>query len=604
MRRLGCLTALALSLWAAAPDPAAPLPPPSTWVRRRLSLGESHRYTVPLRPDQYFQVVAAQDAVDLVLRLRAPDATLLLQADAARLGPERLSWIALLPGPHVLEVSPRRPAGSGPYRLKVEALRSPLPSDRNLAAAAQSFSQGEQLRARGATSQSMEAYRQTLSLSTAAADPRGQALALHRLCLVHQDLAQPESALDACNRALPLWRALRDAPAEAATLIARGMAYRQLGDNRKTPDFQRALTLSRALADSVGVADALLQLGIDSDGAGRRPAALRCLERALALYRSARVDEGVTAALSRLAMVHQGLGRPQTAVALLLELLQQSRTAGDRPGESRVLQDLGLLHEMSGRYVQSLDYLRQALAIRHTQPDQRAIASTLAAMGNVEISLGRLDDAREHLASAVAIQESFRRTLAIPVHRLSYFALKEGYYKKYMDVLVQIQRQRPSPSVLAAAFEAGEHIRARTLMESLDPSAEPLTLSQIRREALDDDTVLVEYALDSTRRSYMWAVSRREIVVFDLPHSDYIEGSARRLHQILSDAARWTRDPRAAYRQYWIEASALSRMVIAPAAGLLSGKRVLAATEGALDLVPFAVLPDPGAPAAPLASNH
>ncbi|MGE3840180.1 MAG: CHAT domain-containing protein, partial [Vicinamibacterales bacterium] len=142
-----------------------------------------------------------------------------------------------------------------------------------------------------------------------------------------------------------------------------------------------------------------------------------------------------------------------------------------------------------------------------------------------------------------------------------------------------------------ARAEAGDTARARLV--------EPATLSpEALRALLDDDTTLLEYALGTTQ-SYLWVVTSREIHTFTLAPRAQIEMAARSVHHDLLNATD-APQPGAEARRL-----ALARLVIAPAASKLSGRRLAIVATGALSLVPFAALPfeGPGAPPALLTSR-
>ncbi|HEX6740080.1 MAG TPA: CHAT domain-containing protein, partial [Vicinamibacteria bacterium] len=121
----------------------------------------------------------------------------------------------------------------------------------------------------------------------------------------------------------------------------------------------------------------------------------------------------------------------------------------------------------------------------------------------------------------------------------------------------------------------------------------PLGLAEIRRQVLDADTVLLEYALGE-RGSQAWVASASGLAVHALPPRDEIERAARRLHQAASA-------PPAERAAGWSEAAAeLSRLVLPPDLAGLSAKRLLVVAPGALQYVPFAALPLPGAGAQPV----
>ena len=61
---------------------------------------------------------------------------------------------------------------------------------------------------------------------------------------------------------------------------------------------------------------------------------------------------------------------------------------------------------------------------------------------------------------------------------------------------------------------------------------EPLNLKSIQTEVLDNNSLLLEYALGD-ERSYLWAITRTEISSYQLPGRQEIETSARDTYDLL-----------------------------------------------------------------------
>jgi len=129
-----------------------------------------------------------------------------------------------------------------------------------------------------------------------------------------------------------------------------------------------------------------------------------------------------------------------------------------------------------------------------------------------------------------------------------------------------------------------------------------LSTSEIQ-QLLDDDTLLLEYALGD-ERSFVWVVAKSSIATYKLPKRQEIESAARRAYYLLrarnSEAtiqgqterqirANWTRLD----AEYSIVARELSRMILSPIATRLQQKRLLIVSDGALQYIPFAALPTP-----------
>jgi CHAT domain-containing protein len=130
---------------------------------------------------------------------------------------------------------------------------------------------------------------------------------------------------------------------------------------------------------------------------------------------------------------------------------------------------------------------------------------------------------------------------------------------------------------------------------------QPLSLTQIQRQTLDGETMLLEYAL-TPERSYLWAVTAASIQSYRLPPRAAIEAAARRVYDLMTarnqrqeSETEEQRKARIAQAdaQFPEASAALSRMLLAPVASQLGTKRLLVVTQGALQLIPFAALPEP-----------
>ena len=117
---------------------------------------------------------------------------------------------------------------------------------------------------------------------------------------------------------------------------------------------------------------------------------------------------------------------------------------------------------------------------------------------------------------------------------------------------------------------------------------QPLGLEEVQAQALDAETVLLEYAFGE-KSGYVWVVTKDGLAVHRLPARVDIERAAQRVRERLSapptdaGAGEWP----AAVRE-------LSALVLPPGLDRLKAKRLLVVAPGALQYVPFAVLPVSG----------
>ena len=142
----------------------------------------------------------------------------------------------------------------------------------------------------------------------------------------------------------------------------------------------------------------------------------------------------------------------------------------------------------------------------------------------------------------------------------------------------------------------GDIRRASPSFASITEPA-PLRIQEIRDMVLDSDTTLVEYSLGKVAASYVFVLSRDSLRVFPLPPRAVIDAASQRVIRSLTDKKRTD-------MEFASAAAELSRLILAPLGPLRTGQRLLIVSDGALNLVPFSALPDPGKAGAYLFSNH
>lgn len=128
-----------------------------------------------------------------------------------------------------------------------------------------------------------------------------------------------------------------------------------------------------------------------------------------------------------------------------------------------------------------------------------------------------------------------------------------------------------------------------------------LTGKEVQQQLLDDETVLIEYSLGE-QHSHVFALTPTTLNSYELPKRAAIEQQARLVYSLLASRNRNVESETAAKKQirlrreqaqYKRAAAELSRMLLAPVAEQIKGKRLLIVTDGALGYIPFAMLPAP-----------
>ena len=137
-------------------------------------------------------------------------------------------------------------------------------------------------------------------------------------------------------------------------------------------------------------------------------------------------------------------------------------------------------------------------------------------------------------------------------------------------------------------------------------ATEPISLADIQQKVLDDNTVLLEYALGNDA-SYLFAATRSGISVFKLPaKSQFTELATSFREQLIPESlvrsivstnateqqrgVGLSQAPPEEVGQFATASNALYKLAIEPASGLIGDRRLLIVADGALNYVPFEAL--------------
>jgi CHAT domain-containing protein/Tfp pilus assembly protein PilF len=511
----------------------------------------------------------------------------------------------------------------------------------------------------GELQKSLEYYRDSQRLLHDTGNRFDEAFVLDNMGQVYNQMGEPQKAQQYYDQALEIRRALADRAGQATTLHNIGNHYLDLGElERALEYYDQSLSLKRAVGDAREESYTLDSIGGVYLSKGELQKALDYHNQSLVLRRKVSDQYGEAYALTNIGAVYDQLGELQKALDYFEQALKIRRTVGDRYGEASSLHKVGTIYAKLRKADLALEYYNQALELSRTLRYQTRETEILLSIARHDRERGNILEATRQVETALNIIESTRTKVASQGLRSSYLASKRAFYELYVDLLMQMHRSQPSRGYDAAALNASERARARSLLdiltesradirEGIDPALlererllqqqlsakserltrllggkhteeqkitaskelqgvlndyrdiqekirarsphyaaltqpQPLSLKEIQ-QLLDEDTVLLEYALGE-ERSYLWAVTTTTIRSFELPRRAEIEPAARRVYELLA----------AQTDNLYPEAlTNLSQILLSPAADQLGKKRLLIVSEGTLQYIPFAALPVP-----------
>jgi CHAT domain-containing protein/tetratricopeptide (TPR) repeat protein len=320
----------------------------------------------------------------------------------------------------------------------------------------------------GELQKALDYYDQALPLTRAVGDRGGEARTLSNIGAVYNALGEKQKALDYYDQALPLTRAVGDRGGEAVTLNNIGRVYDDLGEKQKALNYyDQALPLRRAVGDRGGEARTLSNIGLVYSALGEKQKALDYYDQALPLLQAVGDRSGEATTLSNIGAVYNALGEKQKALDYYDQALPLRRAVGDRSGEATTLNNIGTVYSDLGEKQKALDYLNQALPLSQAAGDRTQEAQTLGNIAITKARSGNLTEALIDIQAAIEIVEDLRSKIGSQDLRASYFATVQGYYKFYIELLMQLHQQNPNEGYDALALHISERSRARSLAELL-----------------------------------------------------------------------------------------------------------------------------------------
>lgn len=489
---------------------------------------------------------------------------------------------------------------------------------------------------KGEKKSAFDSYRKALQLFRTIGDRQGEAATLNSTGRAYEDLNAPQLALDHYKLALTIFQQSKNRDAEAVTLYYLGRVCRTLADDEQAiVYYQQSLALSRSLGKQRIENYALTDIAsIKATNRGQHRPALLEFGKALNFYRRSKDRRGQAHLMKSIGDVYFAESHWTQALASYQSSLALSEKADDRLAESALLYKVALVEEQQGNLDQAVTHIETALRKSESMRigiDRQDLRSSLFAEVHNQFGLYidllmRLNErkpAASLVVTAFETSEAARARSLLETLARADVEVTEGVSKELLNRESALQdaltAEARSQMLVGAGSDGDEEakkfeaearsltneyqdVRAQIRDQGLRNAAfvQPsrIRLTDLQKEILDNDTVLLEFFLGN-ERSYLWAVTKKSIDSYELRPGIEIESLAQDVHRMLAAPvdASTAEGTSSRDRQYWQKASALSWMLFGKAAGQLGHKRLLIVSDGALQYVSFDALPFPAAAA-------
>ncbi len=477
----------------------------------------------------------------------------------------------------------------------------------------------------------IEYYEQALAIRREEKDRSLEGFTLTNLGVAYASLSRYEKAIEYYEQALAIHRETKNRVGEGRTLNSLGSTYSLLNRYEKAIEYlEQALAITREVRDRTVEGYTLSALGSAYVKLGRSEKAIEYYEQALAIYREVkrRPQEGST--LNSLGGVYRSLSQYEKAIKNSEQALAISREVKNREYELSALSSLARTESERGNLAQARTLIEEGLRVAESlRTEIISPVSRATLLASVQSSYQLYTDVlmRQHKAEptkgldALAVEVSERQRARSLLDLLSEAGadLRQGVdpalIERERTLAKQLndkaRTQSSAPEQAAALKREISQLetdleRAQVAIRKANPhyaalvQPQPLKLKEIQQQ-LDAGTLLLEYALGA-ERSYLWAITKDSLTSYELPKEEQIKQSALQVYELLTARSTSKRGESALQRRERIAqaeaklpvaATALSQTLLAPVAAELGAKRLVIVADGALQYIPFAMLPGP-----------
>ncbi len=477
----------------------------------------------------------------------------------------------------------------------------------------------------------IEYFEQALAISREVKNRMGEGIALNDLGNCYYFLSRYDKAIEYFEQALAISREVKNRMGEGIALNNLGNCYSFLSRYDKAIEyFEQALAIHREVKNRADEASTLQGLGDAYRNLKRYDKAIEYHEQALAISREVknRTNEGYT--LGSLGSDYYSLSRYEKAVEYCEQALAIHREVKDRVNEAATLYTSARAERAQGNLPAARTYIEESLRVAESMrsdilsPESRAsflatVQSSYQLYTDVLMAQNRTEPAKGFDALAIEVSERQRARSLLDLLAEAHADVRQGVDAALIERERTLAKQLNDKAQMKTSTPAqadalkkeisqleNDYERAQAAIRKASPryaaltQPQPLKLREIQAQ-LDADTLLLEYSLGEDR-SYLWAITKDSLASYELPKAEIVDQSARQVVELLTARSSYKRGESAPQRRERIAqaeaalptaARGLSQTILAPVAAELGDKRLAIVADGALQYIPFAMLPEP-----------
>jgi CHAT domain-containing protein len=317
----------------------------------------------------------------------------------------------------------------------------------------------------------LEICNQTLEIASSTKNKNLEADTFRKMASIYELLGDYDLSAKTYKQALQIYRQIPDKPFELMLLPLIANLYMTKEDYPEAINYyNQTLSLSREQNNDRFQMLGLMGIARIYELQKDFPNALKNAETLLALSQKLGNKYSEIAAMNLIGIIHKRKGDYKQSLNFHRKALLQSKAMGLLKTEAQSLNNISVTHSLEKQYQQAINILNEELKLRRTLKDIQGEADALYFIATNQRKLGNLETALTNIEEAIKIVENIRGNVKNQDLRTSYFATVQGYYKFYIDLLMELDEKNPGKKYDELALNVSERSRARGLVELLQES--------------------------------------------------------------------------------------------------------------------------------------
>lgn len=469
--------------------------------------------------------------------------------------------------------------------------------------------------------------------------------ALNSLGVINRRIGRYEKAIEYYEQALEKNRKDKDRLSEAIVLNNLSGVYANLDRYDKATEYlEGSLSIWQDLKNRAYMLIAFNNLSNFYLNLKRYEKSIENAEKSLVIARELKDKDGESVSLHNLGDVYYDQKEFGKAIDYLKQSLALAREIKDLDSENQILYSLARAEREVGNLAAARTHIEECLKITEAMradllsPGARAsyletVQKNYRFYTNLLMRQHKSEPDKGFDAFALEISEQQRARSLLDLLAESKTDLRQGVNSELIKREEEITKQLNDKAQTLTKFDKSEQInvikkeisqlendleRAQAAIRKASPQYAGITQTQTFKlgeiqHLLDSETVLLEYSLGADI-SYLWVVTKNSLTTYELPKEIEINEKTLAVYDLLIAPNTKIKNETVIQRAQRISSAqtklpnavkVLSDMILKPAAAHLANKRLVIVADGALQYIPFAMMPDPNNKEfRPLIINH